>query len=64
MHLKIKTKDLALTTIYAALYAALVVVLDPISYRIGSIPRSRLLRPAIANTWILAFWLRDRRFSR
>jgi uncharacterized membrane protein len=32
MHLKIKTKDIALIAIYAALYAALVVVLGPFSY--------------------------------
>ena len=32
MHLKVKTKDLALIAIYAALYAALVVVLGGISY--------------------------------
>jgi len=35
MHLKISTKDIALIAIYAALYAALVVVLGPFSY--GSI---------------------------
>jgi uncharacterized membrane protein len=32
MYLKIRTKDLALISIYAALYAALVVVLGGISY--------------------------------
>ncbi|HLN90204.1 MAG TPA: QueT transporter family protein [Candidatus Binatia bacterium] len=32
MRLKVKTKDLALIAIYAALYAALVVVLGPLSY--------------------------------
>jgi uncharacterized membrane protein len=32
MHLKIQTKDLSLIAIYAALYAALVVVLGPFSY--------------------------------
>jgi uncharacterized membrane protein len=32
MHLKISTKDIALIAIYAALYAALVVVLGPFSY--------------------------------
>jgi uncharacterized membrane protein len=32
MHLKIRTKDIALIAIYAALYAALVVVLGPLSY--------------------------------
>ena len=32
MHLKIRTKDLALIAIYAALYAALVVVLGGFSY--------------------------------
>jgi uncharacterized membrane protein len=32
MHLKIRTKDIALIAIYAALYAALVVVLGPFSY--------------------------------
>ena len=32
MHLNIRTKDLALIALYAALYAALVVVLGPFSY--------------------------------
>jgi uncharacterized membrane protein len=32
MHLKIQTKDLAVIAIYAALYAALVVALEPLSY--------------------------------
>jgi uncharacterized membrane protein len=32
MHFKIRTKDIALIAIYAALYAALVVVLGPFSY--------------------------------
>ncbi len=32
MHLKIRTKNIALIAIYAALYAALVVVLGPFSY--------------------------------
>ncbi len=55
MKLKIKTKDLALTIIYAALYAALVYVTIPISYGIAQFRIAGALRPAIAKKWILAF---------
>jgi uncharacterized membrane protein len=53
--LKIPTKDLALTTIYAALYAALVVVLSPISFGVAQFRIAGALRPAIAKKWVLAF---------
>jgi uncharacterized membrane protein len=53
--MKIKTKDLALTTIYAALYAALVIVLSPISFGLAQFRIAGALRPAIAKKWILAF---------
>jgi len=53
--LKIKTKDLALTTIFAALYAALVYVLSPISFGIVQFRFAGALRPGIAKKWILAF---------
>lgn len=53
--MKIKTKDLALTIIYAALYAALVVVLSPISFGVAQFRIAGALRPAIAKKWILAF---------
>ena len=54
MHLKIKTKDLALTTIYAALYAALVYVAIPISFGVAQFRIAGALRPGIAKKWILA----------
>lgn len=53
--MKIKTKDLALTIIYAALYAALVVALSPISFGVAQFRIAGALRPAIAKKWILAF---------
>ena len=52
--LKIKTKDLALTTIYAALYAALVFAFAPISYGPLQFRIAGALRPGIAKKWILA----------
>jgi uncharacterized membrane protein len=55
MHLKIKTKDLALTTIYVALYAARVIVFNPISFGLAQFRVAGMLRPAIAKKWILAF---------
>ena len=54
MHLKIKTKDLALTTIFAALYAALVYVTIPISFGVAQFRIAGALRPGIAKKWILA----------
>ena len=52
--LKIKTRDLALTTIYAALYAALVYAFLPISFLPQQFRIAGILRPAIARKWILA----------
>jgi len=53
--LKIKTKDLALTTIFAALYAALVIVFSPISFGLAQFRIAGALRPGISKKWILAF---------
>ena len=55
MKLKIRTKDLALATIYAALYAALVIVFTPISFGLAQFRVAGILRPGIAKKWILAF---------
>jgi uncharacterized membrane protein len=52
--LKIKTKDIALTAIYAALYAALVYVTIPFSFGVAQVRIAGALRPAIAKKWILA----------
>jgi len=52
--LKIQTKDLALTAIYAALYAALVYVTIPFSFNVAQIRIAGALRPGIAKKWILA----------
>jgi uncharacterized membrane protein len=54
LHLKIKTKDLALITIYAALYAALVFAFAPISYGALQFRIAGVLRPGISKKWILA----------
>ena len=54
MHLKIKTKDLALTTIFAALYAALVIIFLPTSFLPQQFRVAGILRPGIARKWILA----------
>ena len=53
--MKITTKDLALTTIFAALYAALVVAFAPIAFGVAQFRVAGTLRPAIAKKWILAF---------
>jgi uncharacterized membrane protein len=55
MNQKIRTKDLALTTIYAALYAALVIIFTPISFGLAQFRVAGILRPGIAKKWILAF---------
>lgn len=55
MHLKIQTKDLALTSIYAALYAVLVLVFAPLSYGPFQFRIAGALRPGISKKWILAF---------
>jgi uncharacterized membrane protein len=52
--LRINTKDLALTIIYAALYAALVAVFSPISFGVAQFRIAGALRPAIAKKWILS----------
>ncbi len=53
--LNIITKDLALTAVYAALYAALVFVAMPFSFGVAQFRIAGMLRPAIAKKWILAF---------
>lgn len=52
--MKIKTKDLSLLAIFAALYAALVYVFAPISFMAIQFRIAGVLRPAIAKKWILA----------
>lgn len=52
--MRINTKDLALTIIYAALYAALVAVFSPISFGVAQFRIAGALRPAIAKKWILS----------
>ncbi len=52
--MKIQTKDVALTAIYAALYAALVYVTIPFSFGVAQVRIAGALRPAIAKKWILA----------
>jgi uncharacterized membrane protein len=54
-HLRMNTKDLALTIIFAALYAALVVAFSPISFGVAQFRIAGALRPAIAKKWILSF---------
>ena len=52
--LKTKTKDLALVSIYAALYAVLVYLFAPISYNALQFRFAGVIRPAIAKKWILS----------
>ncbi len=52
--MKIQSKDVALTAIYAALYAALVYVTIPFSFGVAQVRIAGALRPAIAKKWILA----------
>ncbi|MCW4007032.1 MAG: QueT transporter family protein [Candidatus Bathyarchaeota archaeon] len=52
--MRINTKDLALTTIYAALYAALVFAFAPISYGPLQFRVAGALRPGISKKWVLA----------
>ncbi|MCW4022102.1 MAG: QueT transporter family protein [archaeon] len=47
-------KDLALTIIFAALYAALVVAFTPIAFGVAQFRIAGALRPAIAKKWILS----------
>jgi uncharacterized membrane protein len=51
---KIQTKDLALTAIYAALYTALVYVTIPFSFGVAQFRIAGALRPAVAKKWFLA----------
>ncbi|MEM2099321.1 MAG: QueT transporter family protein [Candidatus Bathyarchaeia archaeon] len=52
--MKINTKDVALTSIYAALYAALVYVFAPFSFYALQFRVAGVLRPAIAKKWALS----------
>ncbi|MCX8151308.1 MAG: QueT transporter family protein [Candidatus Bathyarchaeota archaeon] len=52
--MKINTKDLAITAVFAALYAALVYVFTPISFLALQFRVAGILRPAIARKWILS----------
>jgi uncharacterized membrane protein len=52
--LKMKTRDLSLVAIFAALYAALVYVFAPISFLALQFRVAGVLRPAIAKKWVLA----------
>ena len=52
--MNVNTKDLALTIIYAALYAALVVAFAPISFMALQFRVAGVIRPAISKKWILA----------
>lgn len=51
---KITTKDLALTSVYAALYAALVYIAIPLAFGVAQVRFAGVLRPAIAKKWVLA----------
>jgi len=52
--MKIKTKDLSLVAIFAALYVALVYVFSASSFLPQQFRVAGMLRPAIAKKWILA----------
>jgi uncharacterized membrane protein len=52
--LDIKTRDLSLTAIFAALYALLVYVFTPISFLALQFRIAGVLRPAISRKWILS----------
>jgi uncharacterized membrane protein len=52
--LKIQTKDVALTAVYAGLYAALVYVTIPFSFGVAQFRIAGALRPGIAKKWLLA----------
>jgi uncharacterized membrane protein len=54
MKLNITVKDIALTAIFAALYATLVYALIPISFLALQFRFAGVLRPAIGKKWILA----------
>jgi len=52
--LKIKTKDMALASIFASLYAALVYAFAPVSFYALQFRVAGVLRPAIAKKWVLS----------
>ena len=52
--MKMKTRDLSLVAIFAALYVAFVYVFAPISFLALQFRVAGVLRPAIAKKWILA----------
>ena len=52
--MKIKTRDLSLVAIFAALYVALVYIFSSTSYLPQQFRVAGMLRPAIAKKWILA----------
>jgi uncharacterized membrane protein len=52
--LKIKTKDIALASIFASLYAVLVYVFAPVSFYVLQFRVAGVLRPAIAKKWVLS----------
>ena len=52
--MEVKSRDLSLVAIFAALYAALVYVFAPISFYALQFRVAGVLRPAIARKWILA----------
>ncbi len=51
---KIKTKDVALISVFAALYAALVYVNIPLSFLALQFRIAGVLRPAIGKKWVLS----------
>jgi uncharacterized membrane protein len=52
--LKIKTKDVALASVFASLYAVLVYFFAPLSFYALQFRVAGVLRPAIAKKWILS----------
>ena len=52
--MKIKTKDMALASIFASLYAALVYAFAPASFYALQFRVAGVLRPAIAKKWVLS----------
>lgn len=54
MKLKINVKDLALTIVFASLYAVLVYINIPLSFSVLQFRIAGVLRPAIGKKWILA----------
>jgi len=54
LKLKINVKDLALTIVFASLYAVLVYINIPLSFSVLQFRIAGVLRPAIGKKWILA----------